>query len=58
MEPKTIEQKMKEFEAHARPLIQWLNENCHPHHTIIITPVGAELLEGNMAVPVTDYVLD
>lgn len=34
------------FEDAARPLIKWLCENKHPHHSVIVTPTGAELLEG------------
>jgi hypothetical protein len=32
-----------EFEQAARPLIKWLNDNCHPHVTAIIEPTRAEL---------------
>ena len=54
----TPEQKA-EFEALAHPLIKWLCENCHPHHTIIITPTNAELLEGECSTgEVLDYLRD
>ena len=47
------------FRAAARPLIKWLCENVHPHHTIIVTPTGAELLEGSASTgDVFDYVKD
>lgn len=46
------------FEAAARPLIAWLNEHCHPHVSVHVTPVGAELSEAEMYVPVTDYLKD
>jgi hypothetical protein len=35
-----------EFEKAAEPLIQWLNNNCHPHVTVIVTTDSAELSEG------------
>lgn len=47
------------FLAAARPLLQWLNENCHPHVTVIVSPDRAELLEGAFSTgPVTDYIQD
>jgi hypothetical protein len=46
------------FEAAARPLVEWLNENCHPHVTAIITPDRAELVEGLYSVPITEYIKD
>ena len=30
----------------ALPLIQWLNDNCHPHCTIIVNSERIELVEG------------
>lgn len=29
-----------------KPLIAWLNENCHPHCTAIVDQVSVELVEG------------
>lgn len=53
------EDECKSFEAVARPLIKWLCENVHPHHTVVITPVGAELLEGSYSTgQILDYVQD
>jgi hypothetical protein len=31
------------FEEAAKPLIKWLAENVHPHHTVIVTSTNAEL---------------
>ena len=43
----------------ARPLIKWLNENVHPHHSVIVTSTNAELLEGECSTgPILDYVKD
>lgn len=45
------------FNEAARPLIQWLCENVHPHHTVVVTPTGAELLEGQHCTgPVNEYI--
>jgi len=52
------EQMQKEFEEAVEPAIKWLNENVHPHHTIIIEHVGAELLEGNMCHRTTEFLAD
>lgn len=54
----TSEQRA-EFEALSRPLIKWLCENCHPHHTIIITSTDAELLEGSCSTgQILEYLRD
>ena len=51
--------KVNEFELLARPLIQYLCENHHPHVTVIITTTNAELLEGKMSTGQSmDYVVD
>jgi hypothetical protein len=49
------EQERNSFEEAARPLIKWMAENVHPHHTAIVTATGAELLEGQCS---TGEVLD
>jgi arsenate reductase-like glutaredoxin family protein len=48
----------QEFEALARPLIKYLNENHHPHTTIIITPTNAEVLEGIKSFHTVEYIKD
>lgn len=49
----------KAFEEAARPLIKWLAENTHPHHTAVVTPTHAELLEARVATgPIYDYIKD
>ena len=40
------EQQRKEFSDLSDKLIKWLNDNGHPHMTIIVTPTNAELVEG------------
>ena len=52
------EKQRKEFEELAKPLVKFLNENCHPHVTVIITPTSIELLEGLCAAPVTEFIKD
>lgn len=43
------------FKEACLPLIKYLCENHHPHVTVIVTPVGAELLEG---IKTTGQILD
>jgi hypothetical protein len=48
-----------EFEKTARPMIKWLNDNCHPHVAVTITPVDARLFEGSFSTgDIFDYVKD
>lgn len=59
LEVEVNEEQRKSFDEVARPLIQWLCENVHPHHTVIVTPTGAELLAGSISTgQVLDYVKD
>lgn len=52
-------EQQKSFEEAARPLIQWLCENVHPHHSVIVTPTNAELLEGSCSTgQITEYLRD
>lgn len=46
------------FEAAARPLVKWLAQNVHPHHTAIVTGVDAQLLEGSCTFKTHDYLVD
>lgn len=50
--------RIKEFEELAKPLVKWLNENYHPHVTVIITPTSVELMEGLFTSPITEYIKD
>jgi len=36
----------EEFWQLCEPLMQWLNDNCHPHVKVILDSVTAELVEG------------
>jgi len=53
------EKQRKEFEEIARPMLRFLNDNCYPHVTVIITPTNAELTEGVCSTGhILDYVKD
>lgn len=54
----STEEQRKELEVLSRPLIKWMNDNCHPHTEIRIDHLSAELLEGVCAIRVTDYIKD
>ncbi|MCK4821699.1 hypothetical protein KA005_38390 [bacterium] len=49
------EEQRKEFEKTVRPLIKWLNNNCHPHVTVIVDCSHAELTEGVNSFRTEDY---
>ncbi len=52
-------EEQESFKQAALPLIKWLCENVHPHHTVIVTPIDAQLLEGACSTgPIHDYVRD
>lgn len=51
-------EKMKSFEEAANPLIKWLAENEHPHHTAIVSSTHAELLESKLAFPTEEFIKD
>lgn len=38
----------EEFEKAAKPLVEFIQYNYHPHVKVIVDCVGAELLEGEM----------
>lgn len=50
-------EEQEQFKEAARPLIKWMAENLHPHHTAIVTNIGAELNEGQCSTgPMLDYI--
>lgn len=51
-------EQQREFEDAVRPVIQWLNNNCHPHNSIIITNLSAEIVCGEYMYRTEDYLLD
>lgn len=46
------------FEEAARPLMKWMAESLHPHHTAIIDQSSAELLSGLQRVTTPEYIRD
>jgi len=53
-----IENRKPSFEESARPLMEYLGHNHHPHTSAYITCSSAELLEGQEAFTTDEYVLD
>ena len=40
----------------AKPLIQWINENCHPHCEATVTTTQVTLTEGVATEQTTEFV--
>ena len=52
-------EEQESFKKAALPLIKWLCENVHLHHTAIVTGTDAQLLEGSCNTgQILDYVRD
>ena len=39
------------FNEAAKPLMEWLEKNCNPHHVAIVDSMGAQLMSGEIGVP-------
>lgn len=52
------EEQKNQFEDASKPLVKWLNENCHPHTTIVVTQTGSELLEGLLNFKTEEFLKD
>ena len=39
-------EQRKEFHEAAKPLLKFMNDNCHPHCRVIVDSTQAELVEG------------
>ena len=53
------ETKQDTLDYHARKIMEWLNENHHPHVEVAITPAHYELKEGlRSSGKILDYVRD
>lgn len=50
------EEQRAEFERIAKPVIEWMNNNCHPHTTVVITTTTAELSEGIATVYTEEFI--
>ncbi|ATG01239.1 Uncharacterised protein [Lelliottia amnigena] len=46
------------FEEAAKPLIKWLAESAHPHHTVIVTSTSAEPFQGEHVVKTEEFLKD
>lgn len=55
---KISEEKRKEFEEIAKPLIKWLNDNCHPHCSVLVDSTSAELVEGVACINTDEFLRD
>ena len=53
----TFDKKVS-FEQAAEPLIKWLAENVHPHHTVIVTSTDAELLQSEKSHLTDKFLVD
>jgi hypothetical protein len=47
-----------DFHEAVKPLLQFLNENCYPHCSVIVEIGRAELLEGCAAIVDESYIKD
>lgn len=52
------EEQRQEFEKVLRPLIKFLNDNYHPHVTVVVDCKRAELFEGLCSFITDDYLKD
>ncbi|HSN66770.1 MAG TPA: hypothetical protein VLS94_09020 [Fusibacter sp.] len=48
---KKDETKTDAFNEAAKPLMEWMGNNCNPHHEAIVNCMGAQLLSGEIGVP-------
>ena len=48
--------QQKEFEDVTRPIIEWLNNNCHSHVSVVVCATRAELSEGVAGFTTFDYI--
>lgn len=51
-------EQLQSFEQAAKPLMQWLCENCHPHVSVHVDPTSAQLSEGTATVRTHEFVKD
>lgn len=52
------EPKQKSFEAAAKPLIKWLNENANPHASVTVDCTSAQLLTGEIGIHTEGFIKD
>lgn len=47
-----------DFDAAARSLMKWINDNGHPHQTIIIDATSAVLYSGEKSITTEEFIKD
>ena len=52
------EEKRNEFDEAVKPLMKFLNDNCHPHVTAVVNCTKAELSEGICTLVTDEFVRD
>ena len=58
LNPMVSHAQQDEFKALCDPLIKWLNDNFHPHVSVIVTPTSAELSSGETAYTTEAFLRD
>ena len=38
-------EQMQEMLEAAKPLMRWIDQNCHIHHSVVVDAIGVKLLE-------------
>lgn len=51
-------EQYESFEVAAKPLIKWLAENVHPHHSAVVTSTDAELFMSECVVKTEEFLKD
>jgi hypothetical protein len=52
------EEQRKEFEEVSKPLLEFINNNCHPHVCVNLTSTNAQLFEGICSFNTDEYLRD
>lgn len=52
------DEKSKDLEWCARPLVRYLTENRHPHTHAVVTQDTVEVCEGVEVIGIPDYIVD
>lgn len=58
MTDEQFEKQRQEFEEIVKPVIKYMAENHHPHTTLIIDALHAELVEGVMVIKTDEFLID
>lgn len=53
-----VQKRREDFDKAAKPLIEYLNDNHHPHTKIIVDPIHAEIMEGVMSMRTEEFLKD